>query len=157
AGMVRRNAGARFRAIGAELRARREATGLSGQDVADRAGWSRATITRMETGQAPIEPVDMVVYLIACGARRREAMEFLARCRDAEHRLGYWLSPHGEWLEDSLSALIFHESTARKSTIYEPLLIHGLLQTADYARARIAAVRWRTLENVDQCVHIRLK
>jgi hypothetical protein len=39
-----------------------------------------------------------------------------------------------------LQSLIFHESTANNSIIYEPLAVHGLLQTPSYARAHITAV-----------------
>jgi hypothetical protein len=60
-------------------------------------------------------------------------------------------------LEDSLNSLIYHEVTAGRSTIYEPQLVDGLLQTADYARARIAAEHWRSSEDVESCVRIRLE
>lgn len=146
-----------YRELGQELRKRREAAGLSGADLARRTGWPPAKISRIESGRYDLSDVDLLHYLGFCGVYESEARDLVALCRDAERRLGYWLSPHGQWLPDSLSSLIFHEATADASTIYQPQLVHGLLQTADYARARIAAEVWRGIEDIKQCVRIRME
>jgi transcriptional regulator with XRE-family HTH domain len=142
--------------LGRELQQQRVNAGLTGGEVAQRTGWSPSTISRIETGQLAIERVDLIQYLVSCGIGRLQTLELLEPYRDAEHNLGFWLSPQGDWLEDSLNSLIYHEATANKSTIYQPQLVHGLLQTPDYARARIGAERWRSAEDVDRCVRIRM-
>lgn len=146
-----------YRELGEELRKRREAAGLTATHLARRIGWSLAKVSRIEHGRSNLKDVDVLHYLGFCGVYEGAARDVIKLCRDAERKLGYWLSPHGMWLEDSLGSLIFHETTAARSTSYEPQLVHGLLQTADYARARIAAERWRTPEEVDECVRIRLQ
>jgi Domain of unknown function (DUF5753)/Domain of unknown function (DUF397)/Helix-turn-helix domain len=149
---------ARYRELGAELRKRREAAGLSGAQLAHRVGWSPSKISRVESGERGISDVDLIQYLGYCGIHgESRTRDLIAMCREAGHKLGHWLSPYGQWLEDSLSSLIYHESTADRCTIYDPLVVNGLLQTADYARTWIASEGWRTPEDVERCVDIRLE
>lgn len=155
--MGRRYAPARYRELGTELRKRREAAGLTSAELADRSGWSMSTISRIETGQRAIEPIDAIAYLGWCELYRPHIGDMVELCREAERALGFWLNPQDERLEDSLRSLIYHESTANKSTIYEPQMVHGLLQTRDYAQAMIGAERWRTENDVDRCVQIRME
>jgi transcriptional regulator with XRE-family HTH domain len=136
--MGRTNATACYRELGAELKKRRDTAGLTGDDIARATGWHRSKVSRVELGNAEISVVDAIHYLGACKVFATEAQELLELCRDAERKLGYWLSPHGEWLEDTLSSLIYHESAADRSISFEPVLVPGLLQTPAYARARIA-------------------
>jgi hypothetical protein len=77
-------------------------------------------------------------------------------CRRAEHHQGYWLSPEGASREDLVDTLIYHESTSDRMTSYEPLAVPGLLQTASYARARLARVT-RAMSDIDALVKIRLE
>jgi transcriptional regulator with XRE-family HTH domain len=142
--------------LGAVLKDRREQAGLTVTELAPLMGFSTAKLSRIETGQTVIDVVDAVTYLGHCGLDRADVMDILALCREAEKRLGYWLSPHGEWLEDSLNSLIYNEVTAVESTMYEPLLVHGLLQTADYARILIGRPQWLDRVGVDQRVRIRM-
>jgi transcriptional regulator with XRE-family HTH domain len=153
---VERTKGAQYRELGAVLKDRREQAGLTVAKLAPLMGFSTAKLSRIETGQTVIDVVDAVTYLGHCGLYRADVMDILALCREAERRLGYWLSPHGEWVEDSLNSLIYNEVTAVESTMYEPLLVHGLLQTADYARILIERPQWRDRDGVDQGVRIRL-
>ena len=155
--MARVNQGARYRELGALLREKRERAGLNGRQLAEKVGWTELKVSRVETGQTAIDVVDAIHYLGQLGLYHRSKIaDLLNVCREAERKLGYWLSPHGELLQDSLGPLIYHESMATASATYEPQLVPGLLQTTDYARACIAAERWRSPENVEECVRIRM-
>jgi transcriptional regulator with XRE-family HTH domain len=140
---------------GAELKNRREAAGLSGDHVARETGWHRSKVTRVEQGQVEISVVDAIHYLGACRIFAAEAKELLRLCAEAERRVGYWLSPHGEWLEDSLTSLIYHEATAHRVVSYDPILIPGLLQTTRYARARISRTPGWSRETIETAVRLR--
>ena len=153
--MGRNNAGACYRELGAELRKRREAAGLVGEDIVRVTGWHRSKVSRVELGQSEISVVDAIHYLAACKVFVTEAKEILDLCRDAERKLGYWLSPRGEWLEDSLNSLIFHEATAGRSISYEPMVIPGLLQTRRYARVWIERTPGHSQEDLDAAVRKR--
>jgi hypothetical protein len=99
--------------------------------------------------------VDVIHYLAACKVFATDAEEILTICHDAERKLGYWLSPHGEWLEDTLNSLIYHEATAQRWTTYEPMVIPGLLQTPRYARVWIEQSPGLPQEDIDAAVRLR--
>jgi transcriptional regulator with XRE-family HTH domain len=132
--MGRNHATACYRELGEELRKYRARAGLTGDDICRATGWHRSKVSRVEKGHVEISMVDAIHYLAACKVFATQAKDLLRLCAEAERQTNYWLSPHGEWLEDSLSSLIFHESTADRSTSYEPMVIPGLLQCQRYAR-----------------------
>ena len=146
-----------YRELGAELRKRREAAGLTGSAVAEYTGWDRSKVSRIENGHSVITPVDVIFYAGACGLLRPQITELEALSRLAESHDGYWLSPQGEWLETSLNSLIFHESTASNLVLYDPIVVNGLLQTADYARTLISRESWRDAEGVEHLVRCRME
>lgn len=155
--MGRVNTTACHRELGAELRKRREAAGVTTAQVAHETGWDRSKISRIESGRVDISTVDVIFYLGACGIYRASAEDVLQLSRTAEHNQGYWLSPHGEWLEDSLASLIYHESTAGRTISYEPFVVPGLLQTPSYARLRIDRSADRTSRDLDDAFRIRMQ
>jgi transcriptional regulator with XRE-family HTH domain len=146
---------AQYRELGEELRKRRLAVGWTGGQLAEGTGWSATKVCRIETGQRELSMVELMQYLCTMRVPLGECKEVIQLCKDALINRGYWLSPHGEWLEDSLTSLIFHESTAAWLTIYDPQVVNGLLQTTDYARTWIASEPWRTPDDVERCVLIR--
>jgi transcriptional regulator with XRE-family HTH domain len=153
--MGRGHASACYRELGAELCKRRKAAGLIGDDIVRVTGWHRSKVSRVEKGQAEISVVDAIHYLAACKVFASEAKDLLDLCRDAERNLGYWVGPHGEWLEDSFSSLIYHEATADRSVSYEPMVIPGLLQTRGYARAWMERTPSLSKDTIDAAVRTR--
>jgi transcriptional regulator with XRE-family HTH domain len=153
--MGRTNPTACYRELGAELRKHREIAGLTGDQVAHATGWHRSKISRVEMGQVGISVVDTIHYLGACKVFAAEAKDLLKLCAEAERESGYWLSPHGEWLEDSLSSLIYHEATADRSISYEPMVIPGLLQTKRYARVWIERTPGLSREAIEAAIRLR--
>jgi transcriptional regulator with XRE-family HTH domain len=155
--MGRSNTTACYRELGAELKKRRESAGITAAQVADETGWDRSKISRIESGRVDISTVDVIFYLGACGIYRANAKDILELSRTAEHNQGYWLSPHGEWLEDSLASLIFHERTAGRTICYEPFTVPGLLQTRAYAREKIARGATQMSRSVGETLRIRME
>jgi hypothetical protein len=92
----------------------------------------------MEHGRRPSTTTDVILFAVVCGLNMTEAKPLLELVRRAERKQGFYLSD--ERIGGSLQSLIFHESQAEHSIIYEPQVIHGLLQTPDYARSYITAV-----------------
>jgi transcriptional regulator with XRE-family HTH domain len=155
--MGRANATACYRELGAELRKRREAAGVTATHIADETGWDRTKISRIEAGQVDISTVDVIFFLGACGIYLAEARDMVQLCKIAKEGQGYWLSPHGEWLQDSLSSLIYHESTAGRSISYEPFVVPGLLQTPAYSRVWIGRSALRLSRSLEAALRIREK
>jgi transcriptional regulator with XRE-family HTH domain len=116
-----------------ELRKRRDAANLKACDLAYQLGWSATKVSRIESGARGVSEVDAAIYLTFCGVRKNELEELLNLARAGDNET--WLQEHGERLPDELRTLIFHETTATSIANYEPMLVPGLLQTQDYARA----------------------
>src|SRR5882672_7353258 len=123
-----------YRELGAELRKRREAAGLTEARLAEEVGWTPTKISRIESGRIGLSEVEVLHYLGFCGIYGTHAHDLRAMCREAERKAGYWLQSHEEALPESACSLIYHEATATLSTSYEPERVPGLLQTEAYIR-----------------------
>ena len=131
--MPRRKTTVRTRGLGAELRDLRAATGLSTRAVAQQLGWSASTLNRMETGQRAISAEDVSALLVVYGVTGPDRDRLLDAARDSDHP-GWWeTAPTG--LPEQLPALIGFESQATRIIDVSLVLIPGLLQTPEYARA----------------------
>ena len=127
----------RSRQVAAELRVLREQAGLSGNEVAKRMGMSPSKISRIETGNSglQIEDVAALLGLYQVPAAKRD--ELLDLVRRSEER-GWWTRQPG--LPQLWRSLIDFEAKATRVQNYEALVVPGLLQTAEYARAVIQGV-----------------
>jgi transcriptional regulator with XRE-family HTH domain len=138
AGMGLYNSSAAYRELGGMLRRLREDAGITGAALAERMDLTPSHISRMESGKRDSTTTDVVLYVVGCGGTLKTVKPYVELTRLAERKQGYWLSD--KRIGNSLQSLIFHEASARRSIVYEPQVIPGLLQTHDYARAQIAAV-----------------
>lgn len=123
----------RRRRLGLELRALREATSLSGEDVVGQLSWSTSKLSRMEVGRNPPSPADLGKLLDLYGvtdAARRDQLAVLLR---EAKRKGWWQV----YSDIPYSTLIGLEAEAISMLSYQQV-VHGLLQTEAYARAIIA-------------------
>ena len=127
----------RSRQVAAQLRALREKAGLSGAEVAKLMGMSPSKISRIETGNSglQIEDVASLLGLYQVPAATRD--ELLDLVRRSEER-GWWTRQPG--LPQLWRSLIDFEAKATRVQNYEALVVPGLLQTAEYARAIIQGV-----------------
>jgi transcriptional regulator with XRE-family HTH domain len=115
--------------LGGELRRARVAAGFSSQDVlATRIGFDRSVITKAETGERPPSADVLLAWCDACqiDPEMFGRMAMLARRADG---------PVPEWFTDWLEA----EREAHTLRIWSLVLVPGLVQTADYARALFVA------------------
>lgn len=140
----------RARALGAELQEIRKLSGLSTRQLAEKLGNHNVTITRWETGHYPPSVEDTATLLGTLGITGEHRDEILAMARDAADP--NWLSPG---VDKQLGALMDFERNARRITEVSPLIIPGLLQTADYARGIMLAAGQDRGE-ADQRVALRM-
>jgi transcriptional regulator with XRE-family HTH domain len=128
----------RRRRLGAELRRLREAAGLTIDRVAEALECSQSKVSRIETGQVSATPRDVrdMLELYRVSDAQREAMVQIAR--EARQR-GWWQKFVD--VPDGVPAYIGLEAAATSIDVYMSLIVPALLQTADYARAVIGAVR----------------
>ena len=125
----------RERRVRMELRRLRDEAGYTVRQVAGRVGISATKLSRMETGDRPLNTDDLAALLGCYGAPRplRQALLTLAR----EARAPGWWDQGERHLHDDLQFWIELEHDTASLRNYEQLLVPGLLQTAAYARAVI--------------------
>jgi len=146
----------RRRRLAAELRRLRTDTRLTVEDVAGRLQWPASKVSRIENRQVGVSPLDLRklldLYLVEEQTFRDQLLEMGRRATER----GWWQSYTG--LLPALGNLIGLEAEAATIRTYEPELVPGLLQTADYARAVIRAGHpTNTMEEIDRRVEIRLE
>jgi len=130
----------RRRRLGTELRRLREGRSLKLEDVAGRLGVAPSTLSRIETGQAPTRTsyltIMLELYGVADPAQRQPLIE-LAR---EGQRKGWWADAD-DLLPAGFGRYLGLEAEASGLRAFAAQVIHGLLQTGQYARAVIAAAR----------------
>ena len=133
--------------FGAEVRRWRTAAGLSQEQLGQRVGYSGAQVGKVETGE------------------RAPSQEFAQHCDQAlpgagglflriYHLARRWDGGYPSWFVEWVQA----EGRAITLHTWEPLLIPGLVQTPEYARALFQAWRSaRTDAELDQLVSARIE
>lgn len=150
--MAGRSPKVRRRRLGIELRQLREGAEYTIEQVAARLEVSDSKISRIENGQVGATPRDVrdMAALYGVTGQRMENLMQLAR----ETREKPW------WYEYSDLQLdyVAYEAEASSILIFSPMILPGLLQTADYARAIIRAIRFDLPpEKIERLVEFRMK
>jgi transcriptional regulator with XRE-family HTH domain len=115
----------------------REARHLSCADAGSAAGWSESKISRIETGRVGIRQPDLERLLDLYEVTGEPRAALLALRRQATHR-GWWHS-YADALPAYFEDYVGLEDGAKSLFTYQNQLVHGLMQTEDYAAAVIHA------------------
>jgi transcriptional regulator with XRE-family HTH domain len=143
----------RRRQLGRELRRLREAAGLHADQLAERLRCSPSRISRIETARIRITPGTVHEILDVLGVNGAERNRLVELARDAEQS-GWWQA-YADKFPSMLSAYLALESGASSIRSFEPLLVHGLLQTEAYARV-VMEHRVESSEGIESRVAARL-
>jgi transcriptional regulator with XRE-family HTH domain len=119
--------------LGAELRRARELGGLSGRELAQRIGISQSKVSRAESGSTLLSMPQVAAWASATGASPDVADLLCALTEAAYTEVHNWGTmfrdrPH---IQGDIQSL---EERARKILTFQPSVVPGLLQTAEYAR-----------------------
>ncbi|MCT2581607.1 Scr1 family TA system antitoxin-like transcriptional regulator [Actinophytocola gossypii] len=137
------------------LRERREQLGVEVRKITDALGFSRNYWSAVENERKTLSEESLVRLLELLEFDEDDTRELLA-LRDASRQRGWW-TRYSSLFDTDLQRLFGLEHGAESIRGYESLLIPGLLQTADYARAIMTpSVTVRRVE-VDQRVEVRLR
>ena len=121
-----------------ELQRRREATGMSREEVARQLEWSTSTLFRIETGRSRPQPGNVRTLLELYGVTGAERDGLIQLTREARQP-GWWHS-FRDVLPNPYEVYIGLEAGATSIRNFEPIVVPGLLQTADYARETIRTI-----------------
>ncbi|MFD9734899.1 helix-turn-helix domain-containing protein [Umezawaea sp. NPDC059074] len=135
-GMVR-NITPKAMALGAKIRSVRDSGGLSQRGAAKKLGIANSTMSRIESGESPPSPDELVGILEVLGATEAETEEILSLASDTGGNA--WLAVTLPEQQAQLAALLDFEQMATHITSVAPLLMPGLLQSSGYARAVMRA------------------
>jgi transcriptional regulator with XRE-family HTH domain len=132
--------------FGAELRRARVAAGMSQDQLGRALSFSGDLIGKVETCERAPTPE----LAAGCDSVFPHLDGLFTRLLGLARR---WEGPHPQWFRDWVQA----EQEATSLRTWEPLLIPGLLQTADYARALFEAWRAADGDELDQLVSARME
>jgi hypothetical protein len=146
----------RRRRLARELARLREDRGMTIREAAGALEWDPSKLSRVEGLQRGIIVRDvrrlLDLYQVTDEGQREALFEM---ARQAKQR-GWWQA-YADVMPSEYATLIGLEAEAAEIRTYQPELIHGLLQTEDYARAVIRAGRpGDTTGEVDRRVEIRM-
>jgi transcriptional regulator with XRE-family HTH domain len=132
--------------FGAELRRARAAAGLSQEQLGQRMGYSGALVGKVETGdRAPSQD-----FAKRCDGALPAADGLFLRIYALIQR---WDGGYPSWFAEWVEA----ERRAASLCYWEPLLVPGLVQTADYARALFEAWRQADSDEIEQLTRARME
>ncbi|GAA1899004.1 helix-turn-helix transcriptional regulator [Streptomyces sodiiphilus] len=145
----------RRRRLGTTLRKLRNDAGLTLEEAAEAMGWQPPKLSKIENARQKIQPAQVTTLLKAYKITDAEvftALENLAR--DADKK-GWWQTYSGV-VSPSYADYISLEDDAERICEWTPLVIPGLLQTANYAMETMAGTTLsRTPQEITALAEVR--
>jgi transcriptional regulator with XRE-family HTH domain len=143
--------------LGEQLARMRETAGISQAEVADRLGCSVSKVQKIEAGDVGIVRAELLLMLDVYGVSDAEVRDSLLELQRLGKQRGWW-STFGQ-VPAPFATFLGLESAAIRIQVFESMVVYGLLQTEDYARA--IAETWEgsvlTDEQVDRQVKIKME
>ena len=146
------------RRLGGELRRLREGRSLKLEDVARRLDCSPSKISRLENGKGVPRWRDvrdmLEVYDVADGDQRERLLEWARTGRAPT-----WWQSYADVLDPDMATYVEYEWDAARIDAYEAHIVHGLLQTRDYALGALRSFWGRTLSSakIERLVEVRMR
>lgn len=145
------------RRLRVELRRARQAAGLTQEQVATELEWSLSKVIRVEAGSAGISARDLEALLRLYRIEDSDRVSELAALARAARERSWW-DIYRNVASAGLLQLIGYEAAACITRAFEPLVVPGLLQTEEYARAIIRHfIDGLSAEAEDSLVDLRMR
>ncbi|MFJ8827897.1 helix-turn-helix domain-containing protein [Streptomyces sp. NPDC102467] len=122
--------------LGHALRKRRDSLNLKQDEVARFLGVSPSKVSRLESGHHKLKERDLLGLLRRYGISDPTEQELLRGLAAGANDAAWW-QPWSWAAPKYLQAVVSFEAMTQRIRSYEPLHLHGLLQTPAYARAVI--------------------
>lgn len=144
------------RELGQRLRAMRTGADMTVAEAAEQVGISTSKLTKIELAQLSATRDDVLKLLDTYGEAGPDQQALLLTMVRDGNRKEWWEGRRT--LHPKFGSYLGLESVATTLQTYHTHLVHGLLQTPDYARAMLRAARPELLEHeIDQLVQFRLR
>lgn len=144
-------------ALGLRLRELRRDARLTGRQLADAHGWHPTKISKIENGKQTPSDADLEAWAASC-AVPGQAPELIAALRSLEGQYIEYRRMFRAGMAGQQQAFGDLEAEAEFIRNFENVFIPGLLQTAEYARHRLAegVVHDDAPDDVDEAVAARM-
>jgi transcriptional regulator with XRE-family HTH domain len=152
--MPHRDPTVRSRELGEGLREAMQRAGLNGKQAAKILDCTPGYVSMLLSGKRNASELDVAAFLGVCRVSSAERDRLLALCREQD--TPGWFQPHGSGLPKQLVTLIDHENKAVTISDFQPMVMPGLLQTAEYAHALIRETGNAPPDEIDDRVAARL-
>lgn len=131
---------------------------MSGRNLAELAGWHESKISKLEYGRRPPSEADVRTYCEHLGAGN-ELPDLLATLRHIDSAYVEWRRLLGAGTKRAQHGLTKLEAETRLMRIYQPYVVPGILQTAEYAEAilRQAIEFYSIPDDLDDGISARLE
>lgn len=148
-----------LRTFGLQLRGARERAGLTGQDLAVRAGWAHSKVSKLERGQQTPTAADVQAWTAATDADPRTVLELHEGLDLARLDYARWRQRLASGTRARQQARLDAEAGTTLLRAFEPATVPGLLQTPDYARAVLDGIveQYGVVDDVDEAVRTRMR
>ncbi|MGQ0715740.1 MAG: helix-turn-helix domain-containing protein [Pseudonocardiales bacterium] len=145
-------------ALGKRLRELRRRAGLTGVQLAELLSWPQSKVSKLETARQTPSAEDIKAWTGATGSDSQTG-ELLTALQTLEAQHAEWqrvLNPGLEPHQHKLSEL---DAKTRLFRVFEATVIPGLLQTAEYARARMAqgVILYNANNDISEAVQARMR
>ncbi|MFF0452450.1 helix-turn-helix domain-containing protein [Nocardia africana] len=127
------------KALGQRLRVIRRDAGITGRELAARVGWHESKVTRIEYGKTRPSTDDIRAYCGQCDAAE-QLPDLLASLHNIDNAYMEWRQLLSAGVKRGQQRYQKLESEAKYLRNYDPQIIPGLLQTAEYAEAKLRRV-----------------
>jgi hypothetical protein len=137
-----------------ELRDKRRALGRGEDQTASELNWPGDRLIAVEGGLEPISSDDLRRLLEYYGGEEDE-IQRLTELAEATAEPGYW-EPYRQHIDGSFLTYLQYENGAARVEQFQDHLVHGLLQTAEYAEAVLRQWYATDAERLRALVELRI-
>lgn len=137
-----------------ELRRARDAAGLKQADVARAMDWSQSKLIRIEKGDVNISTNDLRALLNYYKVKEKKRVNELLELARAARGASFY-DQFADLLKPGFQDYLAYEASASVIREYDTVLVPGLLQTEEYARAILQHMFGLSDEDIDKTWAVR--
>jgi transcriptional regulator with XRE-family HTH domain len=144
--------------LGRRLRELRRQAGLTGTQLAESLSWPQSKVSKLETArQTPTDDDIRAWTRAASGEAHTDELLNALHTLEAQH--AEWLRLLRPGLRPHQSGIAELDAKTRLFRVFEATVVPGMLQTAEYARARLAqgVILYNATNDINEAVQARMK
>ena len=145
-------------ALGRRLRELRRQAGLTGVQLAESLSWPQSKVSKLETARQTPTEEDVRAWALATSGKS-QLDELLTALHTLEAQHAEWQRVLRPGLHPHQTEIANLDAKTRLFRVFEATVVPGLLQTADYARARLAqgVILYNAANDINEAVRVRMQ